>query len=475
MPLTKAQMLALLPDNSAGEIRAKSIRDIVMDLVAVTENATAQEKINHISVSKDVNLDTIHDNGSMFSLEVGTPGSPVPTHISSYAPIYLDTPQIIGSDDAVNEVRSDLITIANVYKLFNSLNVVKPAEVLPNKTFSAGDLRALKMGITYKIAVEPTEGTPGSGTLDLLASATGNFGIHHAGHPHINGLLVRFASHVWTIIVQEWTGTAHQPTIMYLLDLDPLYSDHTGIGSSDATSFVSEILDLEFSIGDRNAFGAQSIVQKIQDLETLIDTTSRHVSDIQGTTSTHIDIVEDFAVQAENNGAHFCVVRDDATQPDHVGKDLWDGHEHKLLFKWKDGFDPCGFEADGNPANSWCDTGTPRPSLWFQQGIKFRKLVDPTTGSAMAYGTVLAFITFGSIVTVQWDASAEVMHVIKVEHGTAHHHTDDTAMIKDNGSTPYKEVTEASAANGALFVDSADHALKFKDHTGAVKTVKLTN
>jgi len=472
MAITKAQMLALLPDNDAGEIRAKSMRDIVTDLVDVLTNAPIKEKVDHISVSKSVNLDTMHDNGSMFSLEVGA--GPVPTHVNSYAPVYLETPQIIGSDQAANEDRPDLITIGNVYKLFDSLASVQPAELLPNEDFTAGALRALKMGKTYKIAVEPTEGIPGSGILNIFASATHNFGIRHAGHPHINGILMRFASHIWTIIVQEWTGTSHQPTIMYLLDLDPLYPDHTGIGSSDATGFMSEILELEFAIGDRNAFGAQSIVQKVQDLETLIDTTSRHVSDIQGTTATHVDIIQDFKVYAENSGAHFCIVQDVPSNPDHIGKDLWDGHEHRILFEWVAGFDPCDFTADGNDHNNWCEIGTPRPSLWFQQGIKFRKLVDPTTGAAMAYGTVLAFIQFGSIVTVQWDAASEEMHVIKVEHGTAHEHTDDTAMIKDNGTTPYKEILAASAANGAIFVDSADHVLKFKDHTGTVKTVSLT-
>jgi len=472
MPLTKAEMLALMPDNTAGEIKARTMRDIVTDLTADDELTTDREKLNHITVSKNVNLNTIHDNGSMFSLEVGA--GPVPTHVNSYAPVYLETPQVIGDDQAANEDRPDLITIGNVYKLFDAMNQVQPAEALPNEDFTAGALRDLKMGKTYKIAVEPTEGTPGSGVLNIFASATHNFGIRHAGHPHINGVLMRFASHIWTIIVQEWTGTTHQPTIMYLLDLDPDYPDHTGIGSSDATGFMSEILELEFAIGDRNAFGAQSIVQKIQDLETLIDTSSRHIADIQGTAATHVDIVQDFKVYAENSGAHFCIVQDVPSNPDHIGKDLWDGHEHKVLFEWVAGFDPCGFAADGNPANSWCDIGTPRPSLWFQQGIKFRKLVDPTTGAAMAYGTVLAFIQFGSIVTVKWDATAEVMHVIKVEHGTAHIHTDDTAMIKDNGSTPYKEVAGSSAADGAVFVDSADHLLKFKDHTGTIKTISLT-
>jgi len=430
-------------------------------------------KLAFLALTKDVNLDHIHDNTSMFDLVVGVPGSPVPTHVDLFAPLYLDVPQVIGADVDVNKARADLITIGSVYKLFDSLSQVHPAELLEDKAFTAGDLRALKLGVTYKIPVEPSEGTPGSGTLDLFASKTDNFGIKHAGHPHINAVLVRFATTIWTIIVQEWTGTVHQPTIMFLLDLDPTWADHTGIGSGDATSFSSEVLELEYSIGDRNAFGAQSIVQKIQDLETLADTTSRHVADIQGEAAAHVDIIQEFKVHAENNGAHFCVVRDDPSNADHFGKDLWDGHEHKVLFEWQPGFDPCDFDADGNPHNSWCDVGTPRPSLWFQQGVKFRKLVDPTTGTAMAYGTVLAFIMMGSIVTVQWDATAEVMNVIKVEHGTAHQHTDNTAMLKDNGSTPYKEVAEDDAANGALFVDVADHLLKFKDHAGVVKTITM--
>jgi len=469
---------AYVDETGALEVYAWGTDDIPAGSWELTGGAAStlapadQAKLNHLSVTRDVNLDHIHDNTSMFDLVVGVPGSPVPTHVDLFAPLYLDVPQVIGNDNAINEARADLMTIGNVYKLFDTLNQVHPAELLEDKPFTAVDLRALKMGVTYKIPVEPSEGTPGSGTLDLFASKTDNFGIHHAGHPHINGVLVRFAASVWTIIVQEWTGTTHQPTIMFLLDLDPDYSDHTGIGASDATSFMSEILDLEFSIGDRNAFGAQSLVQKVQDLETLIDTASRHISDIQGTASTHVDIVQDFIVTAANSGAHFCIVTDTPSNPDHIGKDLWDGHEHKLLFQWEAGFDPCDFHADGVD-NSWCDTGTPRPGLWFQQGIKFRKLVDPTTGAAMAYGTVLAFVQFGSIVTVQWDAAAEVMHVIKVEHGTAHVHTDNTAMIKDNGSTPYKEVAVADAANGALFVDIADHLLKFKDHAGVVKTITM--
>ncbi len=32
MPLSKAEMMALLPDNSTGQIRAKTMRDIVTDL-----------------------------------------------------------------------------------------------------------------------------------------------------------------------------------------------------------------------------------------------------------------------------------------------------------------------------------------------------------------------------------------------------------------------------------------------------------
>jgi len=92
----------------------------------------------------------------------------------------------------------------------------------------------------------------------------------------------------------------------------------------------------------------------------------------------------------------------------------------------------------------------------------------------MVYGTVFAFILVGSIVSIKWDVTSSTMHVVKVEHGTAHTHTDDTTMIKNNGTTAYKEVPGANAANGALFVDSADHLLKFKDHTGTVKTVSLT-
>jgi len=94
MSLTKNEMLALLPDNTTGEISAKDMRDIVTGLSAHDETAEDRVKLNHITVNKNVNLDTIHDNGSMFSLEIGA--GPVPTHVNSYAPIYLETPQVIG-------------------------------------------------------------------------------------------------------------------------------------------------------------------------------------------------------------------------------------------------------------------------------------------------------------------------------------------------------------------------------------------
>jgi len=471
MSLTKNEMLALLPDNTTGEISAKDMRDIVTGLSAHDETAEDRVKLNHITVNKNVNLDTIHDNGSMFSLEIGA--GPVPTHVNSYAPIYLETPQVIGNDPAINEDRPDLITIGNVYKLFYSLGDSKPPIPLENKGYTAGDMRAMKMGATYKIAIEPTAGTPGSTVLDVLASATHNFGIKHAGHPHINGYLMRIGATVWTIIVQEWTGTLNQPTLMYLLDLDPDWPDHHGIGSLPATSFRSEVLELETSIGDRNAFGADTVVKKIQELELLVDTASRHISDIQGATPTHVNIVEEFTVNVNNNGAHYCVIHD--TPESHVGVDLFDGNVHKVKFEWAIGFDPCDFAADGNDHNTWCDIATPRPALWVRQGAVFRKLIDPTTDTAMVYGTVYAFILVGSIVSLKWDAPSNTMHVVKVEHGTAHTHTQDTAMLKNNGSTAYKEIPEANAANGALFVDSADHILKFKDHTGTVKAVNLTH
>jgi len=342
MALTKAEMVALLPDNTIGQIKAKTVRDIVIDLTSHDETVADRAKLDHITVSKNVNLNTIHDNGSMFSLEVGA--GPVPTHVNSYAPVYLEVPQVIGPDQVVNEDRPDLITIGNVYKLFNSIIESKPPILLANKAYTAGDMRDMELGNTYKIAIEPTAGTPGSVVLDILASATHNFGIRHSGHPHINGYLMRLGVTVWTIIVQEWTGTLNQPTLMYLLDLDPDWPDNHGIGSLPATSFRSEVLELEHAIGDRNAFGAETIVHKVQALELLVDTASRHISDIQGATATHVDIVEEFSVTVNNNGAHYCVVHD--TPESHIGVDLFDGNVHKVKFEWAIGFDPCDFDAD---------------------------------------------------------------------------------------------------------------------------------
>jgi len=76
-----------------------------------------QAKLNHIALAKDIDLNKVHDTTSMMELVLGGSGSPVPTHISLWTPLWAGMPQVISPDIEQNKLSDELITVGNVYKV----------------------------------------------------------------------------------------------------------------------------------------------------------------------------------------------------------------------------------------------------------------------------------------------------------------------------------------------------------------------
>lgn len=303
----------------------------------------------------------------------------------------------------------------NMSELFG----IDSSSQMGNDIVSAGTLRAMQIGKTYLLPTIDHETFPNSGTNMKVADSR-YLAITHRGFQLVNAVVVRTGVQTWVMIAEEYTSTPKQPTVEWKLDLDPAWGDNTGIGGQEATSFTSVIFTILEEIGDPTVFGAQSIVQKIISLEKNHDELSRRIATLEhaGTGSHgHVDIVSDFVLDVENQGAHYLIISDDPSQPDHIGKDLWDGNEHKIGVKWKAGFDPTSFVDGGNTIN-WDVTP---PSVWIVKGgTEFKKIVDPVGGANITYASVKLFIDGSSVLTVKYDTASSAIQLLKVEHGSAH-------------------------------------------------------
>ena len=303
----------------------------------------------------------------------------------------------------------------NMSELFG----IDSAADAPAGVTTAGSLRSMQIGKTYLIHTVDHETFPLSG-VNMQIADMASLGIRHRGFKIVNAVLIRTGTQTWEVTGEEYTGTATQPTVHWYLDLDPAWSDHTGIGSQQATSFTNEIFVVIEEIGDPTVFGAQSMVQKITDLEKQHDTLSIRLAKLEttgGAAHSHVDVVADFIIDVHDQGTHYLIIADTPSNPDHIGTDLWDGNEHKIGLKWKAGFDPTNFDDHGATIN-WDNTP---PSVWvIKGGNEFKHFVDPVGGAELSYASIKHFIVGGSVLTVKYNTATSFLELHKVEHGSAH-------------------------------------------------------
>jgi len=400
------------------------------DLLLLEHNATHKSiKFSELNKPNTDALTVNEDN--ITALEERTEG------ISSE-----DTPDRIGLNRLA---RYESTTIpSDDQDLTNKLYVDSArSEAASEDPWTTGYLRSLKMGTTYIMKVTQRELVPQSGILTNINELVES-GIRYTGSPLIDAVLIRTGTQTWSVISQEWTGTTHQPIVIWHIDVDPAYGDHSGIGSTGALSFNSLILDLENDIGNAAAFGAESIVEKIISLENQLDADSIRIANIEHSAASahtpvpaHVDVVEDWLSYVSNQGTHYVMLRDDPNAEGHVGVLLFDGQPHKVRYEWLPGFDPHHFE-DPIGSGNWIDWDTTEGTVWVDG--KFKKLVNPSANTIVEYQTLVDFIKNGSILTVQWNDAINQMDLLKVEHGTAHVAPLDTAsFIRADGSIPMQE------------------------------------
>lgn len=359
------------------------------------------------------------------------------------------------------------------------------AGALEDKGLAAGDLRKLEIGKTYLFPTTDVETAPGSGVM-VPAAITGIVGISDRGHKFVNALMIRTSVQTWVIIGQEYTGTNKQQTILWNIDLDPAWPDHTGIGGSGATSFTSITNDILAEIGDSTLLGADNLVDRIIHNESERHLLSSRVATLEGATAhQHADIIQDFKLQVNNQGPTYAIVNDRPTNPDHVGKDLFDGVEHKVLLEWDTAapysqaspFDPANVE--GGSAN-WV-TGQ-KPHVWIQHGSDFKQLVDPLSDTVFAFAAISQFVDQGSILTVKWDNALTRLDVIKVQQATVHIVTSpDHQPLQAGGSVDAKSVPfvsldtaqQAAVKANSFWLDETQ-TLHWRDNTSTDHVVTMT-
>jgi len=415
---------------AAGGLNGATIK-LMYEAEADTNAFSDSEKVD-VAANKHALIGITHAEAS----------GPVPpiTHIDQ--PFWMNHPQIINPDYAVSSDSVELITVGNVVKMFHDATIEKAMTVAAHHHYTVADMRAFAIGEAKYVYSEPQESHPGSGlgANAILASTLEDFGIQHQGHPYVNAMVMRMSHNLWAIVTQEFTGSPHYPTVMFLLNLGVEFDDvahgSTILGLTDAASFKSEVLELEHGIGDRDAFGAETMVEKIQQLEVAVNKNEQRIADVHGD-SGHVQdehttlIVQDehtTLIHVNNNGIHFCVAHDRPTDPEHLGINIYDGNEHKVKFVWDESppdfspavpFDPAHV-VDGTNTADWT-TGV-KPQMYFQKDADFRRFIDPVGNSILAFGTISAFITFKSIVTIKWvpdlsnpdNSKMEVRRLLKI-------------------------------------------------------------
>ncbi|MBW1804000.1 MAG: hypothetical protein JRJ85_25115, partial [Deltaproteobacteria bacterium] len=126
---------------------------------------------------------------------------------------------------------------------------------LPDIPLTAGSLRQMQIGRTYELPTTQIEMSPGSPIM-IPVGKPELLGIDPHGIHLINMVLIRTSVQTWIVYAEKFTGTSHQPTVEWYLDLGQSWADHTGIGGQAATSFTSITNDIIPEIGDSTAFGA---------------------------------------------------------------------------------------------------------------------------------------------------------------------------------------------------------------------------
>lgn len=287
----------------------------------------------------------------------------------------------------------------------------------------------------------------------------------------------------WAVVGQEYTGSSKQQTLLWNLDLDPAWPDHTGIGSMGATSFSSVVNDIIAEIGDATVFGAMTMVDKILRNEQGRHDLSTRIATLEGGAAhQHVDIIQDFHLWANNQGPHYLILQDRPGDANHIGSDLFDGAEHKIAIRWDEAtpfstgtpFNPDHFE-DPTGSGTYIDWSTgQKPAVWFMHGSDFKQLIDPLTTSVIPYATIRKFIEDGSILTVKWNTVDVQLELFKVQSPTVHVVTSpDHQPLQVGGQVDAKSVPfvslnatqQAAVKNNSIWLDETQK-LRFRDNTG---------
>lgn len=499
MPTLKEQIAALINDNTSGDISPKDVRDS-FDLHIDDVERKLHHTVHHTYVDQAA---MIADSANQLVGEVilihGNPledGEYVakvthPSDINGYDKIGgLAAKHIhVGQDVSVHIDHTSM----TLQEYINGHHIrFDTIRLLPDHGLSAGDLRKLETGMSYSFPAVPSESSPGAGDL-IGFSKMEIAGITITGHRYSNALLIRTGPQTWTAYAEEWTGTDRQPTVEWNLDLDPLWPDSTGIGGSGATAFTGAIGDLVSEIGDASLFGAHTLVEKIRDNEVKLNVVSTRVATMEGFAGhLHNDIAPDFYLHVNNQGPHYLIINDRPTDTDHIGKDLFDGHEHKISLKWDTAtpytpaapFNPTHFE---EPASSghyldWSATGA-TPSVWIMNGTLFKHLIDPLTKAVFAYPAVHDLTEGQQVLTVKWNGTDSQLEVLKIEEATVHHDSSPDHMPLQKGGTvtakalPFEPLTPAeitAVENNSSFLDAADKLLKWKNFQGDIGVIDVS-
>lgn len=363
---------------------------------------------------------------------------------------------------------------------------------LPDVPLTCGALRSMEIGRTYNFPTVEEETSPGSGTTMPVAK-TSIIGLVQTRHRYVNACILRTGQHTWSAIAEEFTGTTVQPTIVWSLDLDPLWPDHTGVGSMGATSFTSVTTTILEEIGDATLLGAETLVSKVQAQEKAEIALSTRIATLEGGAAhQHVDVVQDFHLWINNQGVGYLIVNDRPTDVDHIGKDLFDGQEHKVVLRWDEAlpysaglpFDPAHFEEPPGSGTyvDWTAPNARAPAIWVNKENAFKRLVDPVTKSVFAWAAVHSLVDAGSVLTVKWNAAEDSLEVFKIEAPTVHVvTTPDHAPLQVGGGVDAKSLplvslnaTQITAVkNNSFFLDDSQK-LKWKDNSGDSHEISMS-
>ena len=427
MPLTKIQIMTLLADNTTEDISAEDSRDVITSILDSID-ITNSDRVTALLLKEDlVNKGQPHGYPSLDA----TGKIPVtfihhealaPTltthlvpHITSLIPT-LDLP-VPEHRHPASSIDISILGRNTIFQIEED-GKYRLNDIAHDAVYTAKTLRDMHFGKAYKLPLGLVNMNPdASSTPDMVpVSDLSPLGIEHRGLNLINAILTRISYTVWHVIAEEWTGTAHQPTVEWILDLDPDYSDRTGIGGTDATSFTNMLFELNDEVGDVTSLGSQTLVHKILELETKLHAQSSRINILENAVAgvdahAHVDAVAEITLICGSTLTSFLMCTDDPTT--HTGLDLWDGAEHKIQFVWEANFTTSPIY------QGWL--ASTKPMVWVQDiADHFSHLVDPVAAKPITFNTISHFIDIHSIITVKFDSASDNLILLKVEHGTAH-------------------------------------------------------